>query len=553
MAANPVDAEELLWRELCALAAAGGGGGGGGGGAAPSVGRGLAARLAQPDPRPIFNSILDYFDGRLERASLLKRLPQASPLDCFYICMYVALHLQALGIDEALSRTLLVEAQRQNCCDNLGLACGHMRIAPFVRLGGSYSCPRLIVGCAGLASSDTSVARLQAAARHGLCAVDVADIYPGAEELVRTAGCRLIQTKFVPDHSSLDALDAGVVEDALWRSLARLGRRPHAVYLHWWGTAQDKTLPVVAAALESARAKQMFGCIGVTNMDAPHLEAVCAACNVGCAQVALSLLDRRAIDGGLCELCGARGISVVGYGALAGGLLHERWLGMPEPLAAAVAPPQRKYLARIQVQGGWGEFQSLLRDVAAVARRHSTCFAAVALSWALCHADAMIVACPRSDEQLAASLGALELTLSAADLECLSRPSPQDLGMPTAPGVYVDERDPAHPVGAMLSPWRDTAHLGPAPTEEASRRASSDPHAPFLSQHMARLGMEAAHAQAVREAGDRGRQGSARLDHVGVARGVWAKVSAELCGARGGGELRALAASRVGALDKALA
>jgi aryl-alcohol dehydrogenase-like predicted oxidoreductase len=132
--------------------------------------------------------------------------------------------------------------------------------------------------------------------RRGACAVDVADIYPGAEQLVKVAGARIVHTKYVPDASKLAELDEAAVKAAVLRSLARIGRAPQAIQLHWWGESTDPQLGRVAAALEEQRLKhKYFRCLGVTNMSVDHLRAVCASATVGVAQVALSLLDRRAL------------------------------------------------------------------------------------------------------------------------------------------------------------------------------------------------------------------------------------------------------------------
>ena len=48
-------------------------------------------------------------------------------------------------------------------------------------------------------------------------------------------------------------------------------------------------------------------------------------------QVQLSLLDRRPL-GAMAALCRERGVSLLCYGALAGGFFHERWLGAAEPV-----------------------------------------------------------------------------------------------------------------------------------------------------------------------------------------------------------------------------
>lgn len=295
--------------------------------------------------------------------------------------------------------------------------------------------------------------------------------------LHRRAGARIVHTKYVPDRSALSTLDAADIHQAMLRSIARLGRQPQAMQLHWWGDLTDDSgdggsqkLAEIASLLEQERVQQgLFRCLGVTNMGLEHLRIVADNASVGLSQVALSLVDRRPLYSGLLSFCAERSISVVSYGALCGGFLSEKWLGKEEPSDEVVAASQRKYLARIRVQGGWAEFQRLLRDVAAVALRHEGVrFASVALAWALRYADAVIVGCPKlggdsSDDQLAAALAALELHLTDLDMKQLERPPPQELvGVAeTAVGVYDDERNPLHPIGQALAPWMNTAHLGP--------------------------------------------------------------------------------------------
>ena len=59
----------------------------------------------------------------------------------------------------------------------------------------------------------------------------------------------------------------------------------------------------------------------------------------------------------------------------------------------------------------------------------------------------------------------------------------------TQPGVYTDERDSSHPIGATMVPWRDTAHLGPSATEEATDRSRAEPDSPFVREELAALGL----------------------------------------------------------------
>ena len=78
--------------------------------------------------------------------------------------------------------------------------------------------------------------------------------------------------RYVPDETSLASLTARDVELALARSGRRLGRRPHAVQLHWWGEA-DEALARCAALLARS-AGVYFRALGVTNMDVRHLRVL---------------------------------------------------------------------------------------------------------------------------------------------------------------------------------------------------------------------------------------------------------------------------------------
>ena len=78
------------------------------------------------------------------------------------------------------------------------------------------------------------------------------------------------------------------------------------------------------------------------------------------------------------------------------------------------------------------------------------------------HAAAVILGPGSTDPAAhvdAAAAAAVELQLTDGDLAALARPPPATIGAQSSPGVYVDERDAAHPVGATLAPWRNIAHL----------------------------------------------------------------------------------------------
>jgi aryl-alcohol dehydrogenase-like predicted oxidoreductase len=123
--------------------------------------------------------------------------------------------------------------------------------------------------------------------------------------------------------------------------------------------------------------------IGVTNFDIPHLNALLdAGIPVVAHQLQCSLLDRRAL-GAMRELCGVRGVQLLAYGSLAGGFLHERWLGAPPPAEPLENRSLVKYRLIIEEWGGWEPFQALLQTLSRVAKHHGTSIGAVALRWVL--------------------------------------------------------------------------------------------------------------------------------------------------------------------------
>lgn len=231
-------------------------------------------------------------------------------------------------------------------------------------------------------------------------------------------------------------------------------------------------------------------------------------------------------------------------------------------------------------------------------------FSTVAIAWALHHASAVIVGCPRSTgsatqeqhpDQLDSALSALDLVLDDDDLallgidtqsahvstvllrcrplcpfpvcavvkcttahvhdKCCScrffvtdRPPSQQLtGQATTasqPGVYTDERDSSHPIGATMAPWRDTAHLGPSAEDEAKERARVDADSPFVRDELAALGLPAISQRETLNP-------LARLDTNGVGQN-WGGLAAELQRAESSDQLAKLAMEAVDRLAASL-
>jgi diketogulonate reductase-like aldo/keto reductase/enamine deaminase RidA (YjgF/YER057c/UK114 family) len=159
--------------------------------------------------------------------------------------------------------------------------------------------------------------------------------------------------------------------------------RVDLLQFHWWSFEHPAWLDALHE-IEALRREGLVGAIGVTNFDAAHLAvALSDGIPIVSNQVSFSLVDRRA-QGLLSALCLARGVRLLAYGTLCGGLLSERWLGAPHPGAVADWS-KMKYLRFVDAAGGWEALQAVLRAANQVARRHGVSLSNVATRWVLEH------------------------------------------------------------------------------------------------------------------------------------------------------------------------
>lgn len=282
---------------------------------------------------------------------------------------------------------------------------------PRIDLAPGYSIPRLINGGWQLSQGhhpsavdrDAAVDLLLELAEAGLTAFDGADIYGGVEEIfgrfVAAWNARhgadgdphrriRIHTKCVPDRDLLPRIRPRDLDGIIDRSLRRLGvERLDLVQYCWW----DFGIPGHVDAALRLRELQQAGKIellGVTNYDTEHLrELVDAGVEIAANQVQYSLLDRRP-EHELVDFCAPRGIRLLCYGSLAGGLLTPRYRRTAEPREPFPNRSVRKYKLIVDEFGGWALFQELLEALAAIAERHTaqgtpTSAANVATRWVL--------------------------------------------------------------------------------------------------------------------------------------------------------------------------
>ena len=225
-----------------------------------------------------------------------------------------------------------------------------------------------LAGGHGAIDRRTAIADMHAFVDAGITTFDCADIYTGVESLIgefirergRSSDLQ-IHTKYVPDRSRLAGLTAADVAGAVERSLARLGVEAlDLVQFHWWDYAVPGAIDALGWLDDHRRAGRIRH-LGVTNFDTPTLSALLdAGLPVVSHQVQYSVLDQRPAAA-MRALCSARGVQLLCYGTVAGGLLGERYLGAPPPVEPLENRSLVKYRLIVDEAGGWAALQRLLR------------------------------------------------------------------------------------------------------------------------------------------------------------------------------------------------
>jgi len=306
-------------------------------------------------------------------------------------------------------------------------------MVPRTALAPGYSISRLLKGGWQLAGGHGTVERERALAdmaafvHAGITSFDCADIYTGVEELIgeflRTCdeGTVQVHTKCVPDLGRLGDLRPEELSALIARSRQRLGVTAlDLVQFHWWDYALGSWFDALSA-LADEQARGTVRQLGVTNFGTTHLQRMLdAGLPVVSHQLQYSILDRRPARE-MAALCEQHGVGLLCYGALAGGFMHRRWLGAPEPKEPLENRSLVKYKLIIDDCGGWTRFQELLRVLDSIATRHDVGIGTIAIRWVLDQPGvAGVIVGARDASHLGETLAAGVLTLTARDREELS-------------------------------------------------------------------------------------------------------------------------------------
>lgn len=303
----------------------------------------------------------------------------------------------------------------------------------------------------------------------GISTFDMADHYGSAELICghyrstygATAPAETL-TKWVPAPGPIDAAQ---VRAAVALAAKRLGTdRLELLQFHTW-TYDDPAWLDALFHLMELREEGLIKQLGVTNTDAVHWRmALDSGIELVSNQVSFSLLDRRARNG-LLPLCRERGVHLLAYGTLAGGLLTDRWLGVAEPVWDDSSTPWslNKYRRFIEQVGGWDAYQAVLRTARVVADRHGASIASVATRAVLDEpgvAGVIIGARLGESEHLNDTLRSLQLELTEQDRAELAaavarlRPLPGDCGDEyRRPPFLTASGDLSHHLESLPAPY----------------------------------------------------------------------------------------------------
>ncbi|MEM7417046.1 MAG: aldo/keto reductase [Gemmatimonadota bacterium] len=215
----------------------------------------------------------------------------------------------------------------------------------------------------------------------GLTTFDMADHY-GSSELIagnfasRYPGEAELLTKWVPSPGNHRPEQ---VREAVERALDRMGQTSlDALQFHAWSYADPGWMDCMFE-LQALKDEGLIRNLALTNTDTAHLEMLLdSGIEIASNQICFSLLDRRAA-GAMAALCVERGVKILAFGVLAGGLLTDRWLDRPAPAIDDLETwSQMKYRRFVDAAGGWDRLQGLLRAIRSAADRLGVSMANVA-------------------------------------------------------------------------------------------------------------------------------------------------------------------------------
>jgi len=239
----------------------------------------------------------------------------------------------------------------------------------------------------GKTDDQESIAAIQTAIDLGINLIDTAPAYGvgHAEEVLGKAIKGRRDRVFIASKCGLKKRDKRFVVDLrpdqvrkeLEDSLLRLDIENIDLYqCHW----PDPNTPIELTVEEllSLQSEGKIRAFGFSNFDVPLLEKAWNVAEVTSVQVHYSLLERGSEET-LLPFCREKGIGVLAYGSLGGGILTGKYGERP----LFERSDARSYFYRYYREPRWSLVQDFLKEVKAISRQNGKPLAHVAINWIL--------------------------------------------------------------------------------------------------------------------------------------------------------------------------
>lgn len=261
------------------------------------------------------------------------------------------------------------------------------------------------------------IAAMQAALEAGVTTFDTAEVYGDgySEELVgqALAGVRdrvILATKVFANH-----LKADQVIEACEGSLRRLQTEVIDLYqIHWpSGAFNSEIVPLgeTMAALNQLKTQGKIRAIGVSNFSKAQLQEAMQYGRIDSLQPPYSLFWR-GVEAELQPYCVEHNITILAYSALAQGLLTGKFGPDHQFPKGDVRSSNKLFHPPLYAQA-----QAALGQLKPIAERHHTTLGNLALAWLMAQPQTTAIVGARNGAQAQENAKAVEVKLSAADLD----------------------------------------------------------------------------------------------------------------------------------------